>query len=132
MAFSHAQHAGRRDISCTYCHQTVETTAHAGIPTTETCMECHRVVSPNHPEVQKVANAFQEGRAIDWVRVTNLPEFVRFSHHPHIRAGVDCRSCHGDVAGMERVYQAHRLSMGECLSCHNQRNAPTDCYTCHF
>lgn len=131
VAFSHKQHVGERGISCVYCHQGVNDTAHALLPSTETCMDCHRVVRPDSLEVQKVAAAFQQGEAIDWVRVTDLPDFVRFTHRRHIQAGVDCMSCHGDVARMDRVHKAKALTMGDCLSCHHQRAAPTDCLTCH-
>ena len=131
VAFSHKTHVQDRGISCVYCHQGVASTADATLPSTETCMDCHRVVKPDSPEVKKVAEAFQAGEAIDWVRVTDLPDFVRFTHRRHIQAGVDCMSCHGDVARMDRVYKAHPLNMGECLSCHNQMKASTDCLTCH-
>jgi hypothetical protein len=122
---------GDRDISCLYCHQGVATTANATLPSTETCMDCHRVVRTDSPEVQKIAAAYQAGEPIPWVRVTDLPDFVRFTHRRHIQAGVDCMSCHGDVARMDRVYKANPLTMGNCLSCHEQKGASTDCLTCH-
>jgi hypothetical protein len=131
VAFSHKVHVGDRGISCTYCHQGVATTANALLPSTETCMDCHRVVKPDSPDIKKVAAAFQAGEAIEWVRVTDLPDFVRFTHRRHIQAGVDCMSCHGDVSRMDRVYKANSLTMGTCLSCHNQMGASTDCLTCH-
>lgn len=132
IAFSHAAHVGRRHISCVYCHATVTTTAHATIPSTETCMGCHRVVMVTNPEVQKLAQAYLQQRPIRWIRVTNLPDFVHFTHRRHIKAGVACSSCHGDVASMVRVQKDHALTMGECLACHQQRRVSTDCYTCHY
>lgn len=132
IAFSHAAHVGKRQISCVYCHQGVATTAHATVPDVETCYECHRVVLPTSPEVQKVLAAYQAREPLRWLRVTNLPDYVRFNHQRHLRAGVSCAACHGDVATMDRVVKARALTMGECLSCHNQRNAPTDCFTCHY
>lgn len=131
IAFSHKTHVQERGISCVYCHQGVATTADATLPSSETCMDCHRVVKPDSPEIKKVAEAYQAGEAIDWVRVTDLPDFVRFTHRRHIQAGVDCASCHGDVGRMTRVHKVHSLNMGECLSCHHQMKAPTDCLTCH-
>jgi hypothetical protein len=131
VAFSHKIHVGDRGISCVFCHQGVTTTANALLPSTATCMDCHRVVKPDSPEVKKVAAAFQAGEAIPWVRVTDLPDFVRFTHRRHIQAKVDCTSCHGDVSRMDRVHKAKSLTMGSCLSCHHQKQAPTDCLTCH-
>ena len=39
--FSHQLHAGELGVDCRYCHNTVEYTAHAAIPPTQTCMNCH-------------------------------------------------------------------------------------------
>lgn len=131
VVFSHKVHVGDRGISCVYCHQGVKTTANALLPSTETCMDCHRVVKPGSAEVKKVAQAFQESKSIPWVRVTDMPDFVRFTHRRHLQAGVDCMSCHGDLSRMDRVYKAKALSMGECLTCHEAKGASTDCLTCH-
>lgn len=131
VAFSHKVHVGDRGISCVYCHQGVDKTTNALLPSTETCMDCHRVVKPDSPQVKKVAEAFQAGEGIPWVRVTDLPDYVRFTHARHIQAGVDCMSCHGDVSRMDRVHKAKALKMGDCLACHHQQKASTDCLTCH-
>ena len=63
---------------------------------------------------------------------------VVFTHERHVRAGVRCRECHGDVERMEIVRQVASLEMGWCLGCHHrkQREQPgrerlTDCVTCH-
>src|SRR3982751_2342286 len=39
--FSHKQHVGDDGIDCRYCHNSVEKSAFAGMPTSETCMACH-------------------------------------------------------------------------------------------
>ncbi|MCS7169524.1 MAG: hypothetical protein NZ949_02750 [Candidatus Kapabacteria bacterium] len=41
-----------------------------------------------------------------------------FHHARHIRAGIDCASCHGPVERMGVVSQVAPLSMGWCLDCH--------------
>lgn len=132
IAFSHEAHAGRRQISCTYCHTGATTTAHALIPDTATCVDCHRVVRTDRPDVQRLLAAYSRGESLRWRRVTNLPDYVRFTHRRHVQAGVACASCHGDVAAMPVVYKANALNMGQCLSCHTQRRASTDCLTCHY
>ena len=43
-----------------------------------------------------------------------------------------CVICHGDVAGMEKVRQERSLKMGDCVDCHRDNSAPTDCSTCHY
>jgi hypothetical protein len=45
IAYSHRLHAGELQIDCLYCHSGAETSRHAGVPATSTCMNCHRFVS---------------------------------------------------------------------------------------
>jgi respiratory nitrate reductase gamma subunit len=81
-------------------------------------------------------------KPIRWVKVHNLPSFVRFDHRAHVKAGVDCQRCHGPVETMERVRQVENLSMGWCVNCHREANqtgvagkqvrASNDCTTCHY
>ena len=40
--FSHAIHAGQLKMDCRYCHNTVFEAAHAAVPPTATCINCHR------------------------------------------------------------------------------------------
>src|SRR5690606_34988278 len=39
--FSHEHHVGGLGIDCRYCHTTAEDSAFAGLPPTQTCMNCH-------------------------------------------------------------------------------------------
>lgn len=45
IAFSHHLHAGQLAIDCQYCHTGAETSRHAGIPSANICMNCHKVVT---------------------------------------------------------------------------------------
>ncbi len=45
IAFSHHLHAGELGIQCLYCHQGAEISRMAGVPSAETCMNCHRYVT---------------------------------------------------------------------------------------
>jgi len=94
-------------------------------------MECHVKVKTDSPEIQKLTAAWADGRPIEWKRVHSLPWHARFTHKPHIGAGIECTTCHGEVAGMAVMRQARSLEMGWCLNCHRQKSAPTDCLTCH-
>jgi hypothetical protein len=116
--YSHKLHAGDLGIDCRYCHTTVETNAHANIPPTQTCMNCHKLVKPDSDKLALVRQSHETGRPIEWVRVHNLPDYAYFNHSVHINAGVGCISCHGNVAEMEIVQLTEPLSMGWCLDCH--------------
>ena len=116
--FSHQHHVAGLGIDCRYCHTSVEDAAFAGIPPTQTCMNCHSQIWTNAAMLQPVRSSFQTGAPIHWVRVHTLPDFVKFDHSIHVNKGVGCVSCHGRVDEMPLMRQAERLSMEWCLSCH--------------
>jgi len=127
--FSHAIHAGQLKMDCRYCHNTVFDAAHAAIPPTATCINCHSpentqgvtALAAVHQASKKLApvhESWETGRSVAWERVHNLPDFVYFNHSAHVHAGVSCVSCHGRIDQMEVVYQAKQLSMAWCIACH--------------
>jgi len=116
--YSHKLHVGDLGMDCRYCHTTVERSAKANIPPTATCMNCHTLVRPTSEALAPIRASFAENKPMEWIRVHDLPDFAYFSHSSHIRVGVGCESCHGNVAQMEIVQQTEPLSMGWCLDCH--------------
>lgn len=116
--FSHKLHAGDMGMDCRYCHTGAEKGRHAGIPSTDTCMNCHSIARTDRPEIQKLHNFFSEGQPVPWERIHKVPDFVYFNHSVHLAKGFDCAQCHGNVAEMEVVERQKPLSMGWCLSCH--------------
>src|SRR5258706_9637583 len=116
--YSHALHAGEMGIDCRYCHINVEIGAHAAIPPTQTCMNCHTAIRATSPKLVVVRESSATGLPVPWVRVHDLPDYVYFNHAAHVRRGVGCVECHDRVDKMEVVYQAKKLSMGWCLDCH--------------
>ena len=131
LAFSHRVHARDNAIPCQLCHTYARRGPVAGIPSVQRCVQCHLVVVPKQPEIVKLMTYWKDKKPIPWVRVYDLPHYVRFTHKRHVLAGVACETCHGDVKQMEAASQAASLTMGWCLDCHNERKAPIDCLTCH-
>jgi hypothetical protein len=131
IAFSHRIHATDNAIPCQLCHTFARRGPVAGIPSVQRCAQCHLTVSPRKPEIVKLLAYWREKKPIPWVRVHELPDYVRFTHKRHVLAGVECQTCHGDVARMDAAVQTAPLTMGWCLSCHQARRAPTDCLVCH-
>ncbi len=129
--FSHKLHVGQNLIGCGVCHSYTARGPVAGIPTMARCNGCHRFVSADKPNVQKVNAAFEAGKPLEWNRVYVLPDHVYFTHERHIAAGLRCQQCHGPVEEMDVMHQVPPLSMGWCVTCHRQRGASTDCWTCH-
>ena len=116
--FSHAHHVSGMGIDCRYCHTAVESSSFAGIPPTSTCMNCHSQVWNTAPILEPVRASFRESRPLEWVRVNDLPDFVYFNHQIHVRQGVGCVTCHGQVDQMPLMVQAAPLLMEWCLDCH--------------
>jgi hypothetical protein len=116
--FSHKHHAGDDGIDCRYCHTSVETSASAGMPSTQTCMNCHSQIWADSPYLEPVRESARTGKPIEWTRVNDLPDYVYFNHSIHVNKGVGCSTCHGNVAQMPLMYQAASLQMEWCLACH--------------
>lgn len=131
--FPHDVHTGKLNLACTHCHQFADKSARAGIPAVQVCMECHKTAAIDRPEVQKLLKYWEDKEPIPWVKVHGFRQNanVLFRHKPHIRAGVDCATCHGDMKVVKEVRQVVNLKMGFCVSCHRANAAPTDCWTCH-
>ena len=132
LAFSHKLHAGKNGIPCLFCHRYAPVSPVAGIPAVADCRACHQYIFPDAPEIKKLLGYWDKREPIPWVRVYWLPDHVHFPHMMHIRAHLQCTTCHGEVAGMERITRSVHLKMGWCLGCHRRHKASIDCWTCHI
>ena len=123
--FSHQVHVAENQIDCMYCHHTATESKTANFPSTDLCMNCHIVVREGSRsgrfEIDKLVQAHEESRSIEWIRIHELPDHVFFSHAQHVGVGkLDCAQCHGPVEEMHIVRQHSDLSMGWCLECHRE------------
>jgi len=130
--FPHDLHAGAMQIKCQYCHSGAYKSKNASIPSLNFCMNCHKTVKTESPEVQKIYAALgydpktakydsTKARPIQWVRIHNLPDFAYFNHSQHVKvAGLKCQTCHGPVETMKEVYQYSPLTMKWCIQCHKR------------
>lgn len=116
--FSHEHHVAQLGIDCRYCHTSVEKSAFAGMPSTQTCMSCHSQIWTNAAMLAPVRESYETGQSIAWTRVNALPEFVYFNHSIHIAKGIGCTTCHGQIGKMALTWRATTLQMTWCLDCH--------------
>lgn len=145
--FSHKVHAGDNEISCLYCHYGADKGIHGTIPPVNLCLNCHIHVKTDSEEVQKVYDAIEEKRSIEWEKVHHYPDFATFNHSVHVNSEkVSCQDCHGPVEEMDIVKQYESMSMGFCLECHRKHDdtfaednigddvpGPLfDCASCHY
>lgn len=145
--FSHKIHAGDNQIDCQMCHASARTSQTSGIPSLNTCMNCHQSIGEvaestgtedyskafYDGEIQKLYHAVGwdpasqsytgETEPVKWVRIHNLPDFAYFNHSQHVEVGgISCQTCHGPVEEMEIMYQDAPLTMGWCVECHRETN----------
>lgn len=135
IAYSHQTHV-EAGVQCLFCHSSALRSDIAGIPSVQKCMGCHTVIDTDSPLIQEVSGYWERSEPIPWVRVNTQPDFVFFSHQPHMGAGLSCETCHGDVGQMTVVHPVVKMDMGWCLDCHlkqpEEKEARlTDCLTCH-
>ena len=117
IAFNHSIHVCENNIDCEYCHHSARKSKHAGIPTTNVCMNCHKAIQEGKggneagtAEIGKIYAAIgfdpesgayipdYEEQPVAWNKVHNLPDHVFFSHAQHVEVGgLNCRNCHGPV-----------------------------------
>ncbi|MDO8588182.1 MAG: cytochrome c3 family protein [Armatimonadota bacterium] len=130
--FSHRVHAGDKEIGCFFCHQFAMNSSNAGMPSVEKCLLCHNVIAMRFPPIAKIHTYYSRDEGIPWKRVNRVPDFVHFSHEPHLARGFDCGRCHGNVREMDRVSQANVFTMDFCIKCHRQNKASQSCFVCHY
>ncbi len=133
IAYDHQVHI-EAGLECVRCHRGAEEGVRAGMPSVQACAGCHRREIPDHPEVQKVMLANENRAPIRWVKVNVIPDsaMVHFNHRAHARAGIECLTCHGDVASMTVAEPVRNVAdMGWCVECHRDNEASDDCLACH-
>jgi hypothetical protein len=116
--FSHQHHVAGLGLDCRFCHATVEVSATAGMPPTDTCMTCHSQLWTNAAMLEPVRRSLANRQPLHWQRVNRLPDYVYFNHSIHIAKGVGCVTCHGQVDRMALTEKAASLRMAWCLDCH--------------
>ncbi|TDM00134.1 MAG: quinol:cytochrome C oxidoreductase [Flavobacteriaceae bacterium] len=136
--FSHKIHAGENKIDCQYCHSSAKYGKVSGIPSTNVCMNCHKVIKEYTgdylpegktkedltKEIQKLYDAAGwDGtkytgvtKPLKWVRIHNMQDFVFFNHSQHVIAG-------------EKAIKKAKEASGEigpgdpvCFACHGKVN----------
>jgi hypothetical protein len=144
--FPHKVHVGL-GIQCLYCHPGALRGPSPGLPTITKCWGCHQQLAkyadgsvPLPQDLQILKDHVDKNEPVKWVPVALVPDFVHFTHRPHIAAGLNCEQCHGEVSQMTVYQNPQVMNMGWCLNCHRKKaaNDPvlltklTDCGTCHY
>lgn len=137
LPYSHKIHAGDLELDCQICHTGAEHPDNASgvkmsFPPTETCMACHTDTATDKPAIVQLKKYHDSHKPIPWARVYTIAKGVNWSHQTHLKAGIGCETCHGDVPALEVMSQTTGVAaMSSCISCHQAYKAKTQCQTCH-
>ncbi len=129
--YSHRIHVHELGLECSFCHENVEKSATTLPPPVSLCMSCHEAVKTESPEIKKLTKYYESGEPVPWIKVHKFKDWVYFSHKRHIKAGIDCSFCHGEVKAMDVVRKVRSMRMGFCVKCHEIYKAPKECNICH-
>ena len=70
-------------------------------------------------DLKYLRDHYIKGEEVPWIKVHDLPDFVYFSHKRHVKSGVACQECHGEIQADHTVARrVGELTMGWCLNCH--------------
>jgi len=133
IAYTHKVHLAN-GMDCLNCHTAAATGPVAGLPSIKLCMMCHQAVATDKPEIKKMAALYARGEDIQWQRVYDYSPtaHVQFNHAPHVRAKVECATCHGDMRQRTVAVRTVSMDMGFCVNCHKLKKVSVECITCHF
>jgi len=134
VAFNHLKHTRELQLACDFCHQYVNTGAHAGLPNAKTCTMCHQVPQGTSEEAARVTELISDGDPLTFNKLFRLPSHVFYTHRRHVGIGeLECVNCHGAIAETERPpgRPLVRIDMDLCIDCHLEREQTVDCNACH-
>jgi|TARA_B110000240_G_scaffold55467_1_gene63121 hypothetical protein len=132
IAFSHKLHAVQNGIACQYCHLYARRSFSSGVPPVSTCIGCHgpqeqKLVKPESAEVNKMRDYWANSEPIPWVKIHDIPDFVRFPHKAHINANSD-RLLNDAGSGCDIENTPRSL---ECRLAHFRTGGDERCQSCH-
>jgi Cytochrome c7 and related cytochrome c/Class III cytochrome C family len=129
--YSHKTHLAL-GLKCSDCHANRDPGREMGIPEASKCMACHTTIAKDKPSIQKLAGLFKVKQPIPWIRVYSIPSGVTWSHRDHLKAGLNCKLCHGDVAQLAVMTRLMNVTtMDGCIGCHKDNQADASCGVCH-
>ena len=129
--YSHKTHL-KLGLKCADCHINRDPGENMGIPESSKCMACHTSIAKDKSAIQKLASFYKEKQPIPWVRVYSVSSTITWSHRSHLKAGLSCKLCHGDVDQIDVMTRLMNVTtMDGCVGCHKDNQADPSCGVCH-
>jgi len=128
--FTHRAHLAR-DLSCEDCHENGTSKEKAGMPAAQTCLDCHEDDAAERAPRQVLKAYAARPKNARYVPGPSYQDVV-FAHDRHAgKAGIDCAICHPGVKTGGVASPNGPPRMKRCVACHEEKDAPTSCETCH-
>lgn len=127
ITYSHRLHAGELGIDCRFCHSASEHGKHAGIPSTDVCMKCHKYVTSSFDVLQEeITKADKENRKPKPIISVDLQKLYEFLDIDDPKAGQ-----HGDEAHSIPWVKIHNLPDFASFDHSVHIAAGVECQKCH-
>ena len=129
-AIPHKLHVGR-GIECSGCHSPDDAEGDPKIPQREVCDTCH-----DEPAKLSAGAAAYFAKVTQPDGTTKFPNRMKTrdvtqEHVKHVKAGIACTECHGEISDAPFVRAKPVTRMERCITCHTERAKPVTCITCH-
>jgi hypothetical protein len=131
LPYSHKTHL-QLGLKCADCHTNPDPGKNMGFPESNKCMACHSSIATDKPAIQKLTGFYKDKQPVPWLRVYSVADTITWSHRNHLKAGLTCNLCHGEVALLDVLTKVKNVTtMDGCIGCHKDNGADTGCGVCH-
>ena len=124
--FSHKFHAEEVGTECLDCHVNVESSMTAEsnlLPIMAQCYTCHDE-DDTDCEYCHVTE--------EYVEFINPPREIKFNHSLHLEdSNLECIICHKGINEVDYSAAEQLPEMTQCMECHNDESASSECAICH-
>jgi hypothetical protein len=128
LVFTHQVHVVGEEMDCEECHAGGKTEGKAGMPTLESCIDCHDEPKKGSKEEKAILELKARERFKKPLWGAEIPSDLKYDHGAHgdvtyvLPSGqkkpLECQDCHGDVGGSERTPDSTTPPMELCTDCH--------------
>jgi len=127
IAYSHRLHAGELQIDCKFCHSASESSRHAGIPSSDVCMKCHKFVTAPFAEMQKELQLAGEEKRKP--QAVTSPELKKL--YDYLALDNELKPIEGKMPQSVPWVRVHNLPEFACFNHQAHVAVGVSCQNCH-
>jgi hypothetical protein len=126
VAYSHRLHAGELGIECRFCHSAADHGKHAGIPSGDVCLKCHKFVTSSFDVLQaELSRAEKEQRKPEVIvsdKIRQMYDFLKIRNPQDAptdpAAGIPWVRVHNLPDFVAFDHRSHVAAGVTCQKCH--------------